>query len=136
MYNHKIDTTLGVFRFGWVNDKTWIAGKFDEPEKAKKVYTCNPHTGKYNFFNQNHLFNTVLDELLNFIEDLKKSGRLLQIFELNTKQLKKYTIKQLREKQSLIIAQIEIALRTKNEKALTKLTWYEKDLCSEILTRI
>jgi len=80
MYNHTINTTLGKFHFGWANSNSkWIAGKFEEPAKAKEIYTCNPYSGKYNFHGTQ---DTPLNELMNFLHDLKKSGRLITNEEL------------------------------------------------------
>lgn len=75
---HQITTTLGTFQFQWVRyDKRkewWIAGKFLNPGLASLVYFCNPFTGKYNFFAGGQF--TALDELRNFLEDLKQNNRL------------------------------------------------------------
>lgn len=78
MYNHTINTTLGKFRFGWVNDKTWICGKFENPTLAKEVYTCNPFNGKYNFHGVDKSYKPI-DELINFLEGLRNSKKLIKV---------------------------------------------------------
>ncbi len=78
MYNHTINTTLGKFHFGWAgvdSSSNWISGRFEEPAKAKKVYPCNPFTGKYNFHGMPDF--SAIAQLMNFLEDLKTSGRIL-----------------------------------------------------------
>lgn len=70
MANHKINTKLGVFRFGWVG-KDFIYGRFENPDLAKKVYTCNPFTGKYNFHGKECLL-----DLMNLLWDLRQYNRL------------------------------------------------------------
>ena len=77
-YTHKINTTLGIFSFRWVRSENkkdwWIAGIFDVPAKAKKAYTCNPFSGKYNF----HGFSEpALVQLMDHLEDLKNNGMLI-----------------------------------------------------------
>ena len=65
MEGHVIDSkVVGKFHFGWhglipdsdgynmfgtVPKDAWIWGRFDEPEKARKHFKCNPYSGKYNF---------------------------------------------------------------------------------------
>lgn len=76
-YFHKINTRLGVFSFEWVNYSEhkkdwWIAGIFDEPKLASKVYRCNPHSGKYNFHGA-----TPLKGLMYHLEDLKNNNLLV-----------------------------------------------------------
>ena len=75
MYNHKINTKFGIFQFGWSMDKSWIAGKFENPTLAKEVYTCNPYSGKYNFWGAGKDY-TPLNKLMNFLDDLKKHNNL------------------------------------------------------------
>jgi len=85
MYNHVINTKVGKFHFGWANSSSkWIAGKFEEPVKAKEIYTCNPYSGKHNFLG---IIDPPLNELMDFLHDLKSHGILI------SKEVKGYKIK-------------------------------------------
>ena len=90
MYFHKINTTLGTFHFRWNGDyKTdLIIGRFDDPSKAKKVYVLLNEFGAYHFKSNGQF--TALDELMNFLEDLRQSNRLIKFSPLMLlKQFKK-----------------------------------------------
>jgi hypothetical protein len=43
----RLDTTLGALSVCWVD--TWLACRFEEPERARRSVGCNPYSGKWNF---------------------------------------------------------------------------------------
>lgn len=75
-YEFVIGTKLGLL---WVSpDDDWIACRFEEPEKAREVYTCNPHSGKHNFHGPD-----CIEDFDDFIEGMAHHGGLLSEEETN-----------------------------------------------------
>lgn len=69
-YKFKVDTKVGPYMFGLHHDRDEkrvkvysIFGRFDNADKAKEVYNCNPYSGKHNF----HYFNA--NDCLDFFQD-------------------------------------------------------------------
>lgn len=70
-YPYVIGTKLGLL---WVSPHdNWVACRFEEPEKAREVYSCNPHSGKHNFHGDE-----CAESFADLIEDLERQGRLLE----------------------------------------------------------
>ena len=70
LYDYAIGTKLGLL---WVSPHSdWIACRFDNVEKARAVYTCNPYSGKYNFHGD-----SCVEDFSDLVEDLKGQNRLL-----------------------------------------------------------
>jgi hypothetical protein len=62
MTKHVIKTSVGLFTFGWADSKhSWIYGRFEQPDRAKRYFDCNKYSGKYNFhtFPLMNLMNTL-----------------------------------------------------------------------------
>jgi hypothetical protein len=75
-YEFVLGTKLGLL---WVSpNDDWIACRFEDPEKARKVYTCNPHSGKYNFHGEQ-----CVEDFDDFIEDMTHHGGLLDKAEMD-----------------------------------------------------
>lgn len=69
-YPYVVGTTLGLL---WVSPhEDWIACRFEEPEKAREVYLCNPFSGKYNFHSDH-----CDEDFIDLIESLENRGRLV-----------------------------------------------------------
>jgi len=52
MYQYQLQTKYGILNVSVHDDQSFIYSiftRFDEPEKAKEKFSCNPHSGKYNF---------------------------------------------------------------------------------------
>jgi len=51
-YEYQLDTQYGLLRLSVHDEEIFtysIFTRFDEPEKAKEKFACNPYSGKYNF---------------------------------------------------------------------------------------
>lgn len=69
-YPYVLGTTLGLL---WVSPQDdWVACRFEEPEKAREVYNCNPYSGKHNFHGDE-----CVEDFTDLVDDLKRQNRLL-----------------------------------------------------------